>query len=443
MTVAMVATGMAFMFEWNPVVHHSASWAVGSDLWNTLRAAHFVGWGFLGGIYQSNGIITFPGMAVLLTPVALLSSALHLSESFMPYYLAHPTAALILEPITLLLASTVVFAADALAHRSGVGPRRRTALCVLVAVIAWPTAAVWGHPEESLAMTLALFAMIAFLDGRWARCGWLFGVGVVLQPLVALMLPVFIAATPRGRRVLFAVRSAALSVVLVGMTALGDARDTYHSLVDQPTPPSLNHPTPWVYLAPKLATAGRSHLTQFASVSNAHGHLSVTHTTAMSSYLVFVAGGPGRMIDAVLAVLLGVYVWRRPPSQLWLLWLGALVLASRCFFEPVMTPYYLAPPLFLGLILAARADHVRFALASTLALEATVFAYFHLNPWIWWSIVVISLVGILALAAPAREKATSAEEPSDGSFLDPGDDETQQVPARSWRMDRDAQTAPV
>ena len=119
----------------------------------------------------------------------MLSSALHLSESFRPYTLPHPTAALLLVPTVLLLVSTVVFAADALSERLGVAPRLRTAVCTLVAVIAWLTAAVWGHPEESLAMTFALYAMVAMLDRRWARCGWLFGVGIVLQPLVGLTLP--------------------------------------------------------------------------------------------------------------------------------------------------------------------------------------------------------------------------------------------------------------
>jgi hypothetical protein len=409
-TLAMVSVGMTFMFEWNPVVHHSASWAIGSDLWNTLRAAHFVSWGFPGGIYQANGIITFPGTAVLLAPVAMLSGALHLSESFMPYTLARPTAALVLEPVALLLAATVVFATDALADRIGVGPRPRSVLCVLVGVIAWLTAAVWGHPEESLAMTFAFYAMVAFLGGKWARCGWLFGAGVVLQPLVALMLPLFIAATPRGGRLWLVVRSSAASVVLVGLAAAGDARDTFRALVEQPTPPSLNHPTPWVYLSPKLSTGGGNHLTQYPSVSDIHGHLAVTHTTAMSSYLVFVAGGPGRMIDALLAVLFGLYIWRRPQSVLWLLWLAAVVLASRCFFEPVMTPYYLAPPLLLGLVLAARASRARFWAAAALALEVTVFSYYHLNPWFWWSTVVLGLAGVLGLAVPAAEESEVKEE---------------------------------
>ena len=61
LTAVMLVTGESFMFEWNPLVEHVRYWNIGGDLWNTFRAAHYVGWGFLGGIYDpANGIVTFP-----------------------------------------------------------------------------------------------------------------------------------------------------------------------------------------------------------------------------------------------------------------------------------------------------------------------------------------------------------------------------------------------
>ena len=63
-------------------------------------------------------------------------------------------------------------------------------------MVAWPVVAVWGHAEDVLAMTFAIYAMIAMLDGKWKKMGWLFGLGIVMQPLVALLLPLFIGATP-------------------------------------------------------------------------------------------------------------------------------------------------------------------------------------------------------------------------------------------------------
>ena len=402
--VPFVAIGLLYLFEWNVLVHHAPLWAVGGDLWGIYRGAHYIGWGSLGGIYTSGtGIVAFPGMAVLLSPVALITWHLHMTESYGPFVLAHPSAALVLQPIELLLASTVIFASDALAERLGVVSRRRLWLCVAVAVIAWPTAALWGHAEDSLAVAFALYAMVAMLDQKWAAMGWLFGFGIVMQPLVGLMLPLFLAATPQGQRVVLLVRSAVISVILVGVAFLGDASDTYRQLVQQPTPPSVNHATPWAALSPKL-TSGAIKTVHGASLARIAGHATLHAYTVTGAQVVEVSGGPGRMIGVILAILVGAFVWRRPQSPSRVLWLAAVVLSLRCFFEPVMTPYYLAPPLFMCLILAARQSRRRFWPSVVIALEITVFAYFHLNPWVWWLPIVTGLTAILALGYPNDQR---------------------------------------
>ncbi len=400
MVPVFVGMGLAYMLGWDALVHHSHSWAVGGDLWGIFRGAHYVGWGYLGGIYTNgNGIVTFPGICVILAPVAMLTEKLNLSESFSPFFLARPTAALVLVPVELLLASSVMFAADALAERLHVLKSRRALLCVVVAIIAWPVVALWGHAEDVLAMTFAVYAMIAMLNRRWAAFGWLLGFGIVMQPLVALMLPLFIAATPRGQRVLVTIRSMALSAVLVGVAFAGDPADTYQALVKQPTPPSLNHPTPWVAFAPKIfSRAAKTY--RGVNVLHGSGHASLRATTVHSPAYALVSGGPGRMIDVVLAVLVGLYVWRRPQPPDRLLWLAALVLASRCFFEPVMTPYYLAPPLILAMVMTARQGGRRFWASIVLALEITVYAYYDLNEWIWWLPIVGGLAVVVALGYP-------------------------------------------
>jgi hypothetical protein len=423
MTVASLALGMAYMLWWGPLVHHEPVWTTGGDLWGVFRGAHYVGWGFLGGIYTpTNSIITFPGMSVLLAPVAMLSGRLQLTESVWPFMLERPGAALLLQPVELLLASTVLFAVDSLAERLGVGQRRRISLCMVVATIAWPVSAIWGHAEDVLAMTFAIYAMVAMLDRQWSRCGWLFGFGIVMQPLVALMLPLFIGATPRGKRVLLALRSSAVSVALVAVAFAGAASDTYRALVKQPTPPSVNHATPWVALAPKV-TSVVVLPTHSVSVSLTQGHYLVTGGAASAESIVLVAGGPGRSIDVVIALIFGVYVWRRPQQWARLLWLAAVVLTSRCFFEAVMTPYYIAPPLLLALALAARQSGKRFWAATILALEITVFAYYHLSPWAWWLPILAGLVAILVLGYPtdlASESGSPVESACESTSVDQG-----------------------
>jgi hypothetical protein len=411
LTVVFVVTGMMFMFFWNAVVHHQESWATGGDLWGIFQAAHYVGWGSLGGVYTpGNGVVAFPGMPVLLAPVAMVTGHFNMTEPWGPFTIPRPTAALVLMPIELLLGATVIFAADALAEHLEVSSRRRIGLCVAVAVIAWPVVAAWGHAEDALALTFALYAMIAMLNGKWATMGWLFGLGIVFQPLVALMLPLFLGATPQGKRIMLAVRSSALSAVLVGVAFLGNASDTYTAVVKQPTPPGINHATPWVALAPELVKSATK-IVHYAALSGAHGHATVAARTAKAQAVIVVSGGAGRIIDIVLAVLVGLFVWRRPQPTVRLLWLAAAVLASRCFFEPVMTPYYLAPPLILALILVSRQRGKRFWAATILSLEVTVFAYHHLNEWVWWLTVVAGLIGVLALGYP-DDLVASSEEPA-------------------------------
>ncbi|HUZ10303.1 MAG TPA: hypothetical protein VND44_06345 [Acidimicrobiales bacterium] len=398
--VVMFGVGMAFEFFWIPTVYHQSRWFTQGDVWGMFRAAHFVGWGDLGGIYTSgNGVVTFPGMAILLAPVAMLSGALHLTESYNGVFLAHPTAVLLVLPVELVLASTVIFAADALAQDLGASRARRVWSCMLVALLAWPTAVLWGHAEDALVMTLALCAMRAALGGRWARTGWLFGLAIVIQPLIALVIPLFLAASPPGRRLMFAVRCAALSAFTVGVAFLGNPSGTYRALVQQPTPPDINHPTPWVALAPKVATASNG-VDQGSAGVPSFGRGGFSSTTVIHHTVANVSGGPGRTIDVLLAVVLAAYVWRRPQPPVRLLWLAAAVLASRCFFEAVMTPYYLTPPLILLVVLAARTDTRRLLLAGLVTVGVSVYAYLDAGPWGWWLPVVGGLTAVLALTYP-------------------------------------------
>ena len=127
----MLLLSMLYMFYWNSLVHHVPLWATGGDLWGMYRGAQYVSWGSLGQIYTpSDAIVTLPGMPILLAPCAILSAKLHLTATY-GVVLARPTVALILQPYEVLLSSTVVFAADALAERLGATQRHRIALTVL------------------------------------------------------------------------------------------------------------------------------------------------------------------------------------------------------------------------------------------------------------------------------------------------------------------------
>jgi hypothetical protein len=402
----ILVSGMTYMLWWPTLVANQHRWVTGGDLWGIFRAAHYVGWGFLGGVYEpANGVDSLPGLEVLLAPVAMLSGHLGLTEVYAPYFTPKPTAALLLEPIELLLASTVLFAGDALAERLGASKGRRIFLCVVVGILVWPTVAIWGHAEDCLALALALYALLSLLNGRWKACGWLFGFALVFQPLVVMMLPLVVAASPVGRRVSTALRSVALPVVLVAVSFVSDAADTYRSLVQQPTPPSVNHPTPWLSLAPRVPNVLAP--AKYASVVSHAGRFVERPVRAHPHAAVLVSGGAGRAIEVVLALLVGVYVWRRPQPPHRLIWLAASCLGMRCFFEAVMTPYYLAPPLIAALIVASCRGGKRFWAACLIALEISWFAYHNLSPWAWWLPIIVGMAAALALGFPNSQPAPS------------------------------------
>ena len=348
------------------------------------------------------GVITFPGIFVVLAPVAMLSGKLGLSESFGPYMLARPTAALLFQPVELVLTFPAVFAVDALARRLGCSRSRRWVLTFGAAVAAFSVAGVWGHAEDVLATGLALYAVDSLLAGKTRRMGWLMGAAVVTQPLVGLAVPLLFAVSPAGSRVRFAVRSVVPSVVLLGLALLGNWADASRALVEQPTPPSINHATPWIALAPKVPQPSLPPVIVDRRAGFVHGHFRVVTSTIHTHKQVLVSGGPPRTLGLLLAIAIGVWAWRNRSriSPTGLVWLTAVAFSLRCAFEPVMTPYYLVPPVLVAMVSLARVGPVRQIAGTVLAIGDGVFAYYHFSPWVWWPPVVAMLAGVLALGYP-------------------------------------------
>lgn len=348
-------------------------WHVPGDIWATLRSAHTVGWGDLGGIYGAGtGLVSLPGAALLLLPVALVSQGLGLTESF-PLVLPHPSAWLVLGPYETAVSCLALFGADALAERLGVGRGRRVLLGVAGAVALFPVDAMWGHPEDAVAVGLLLFAAVAVLDRRVAAAGWCTGAAVAVQPLVLLAVPVLAAVLGARHLVAFAWRAVAPAAVLTAVPLVAAPRATLHALVDQPNFPNIDHPTPWTFLAPHLGGHGAS---------------------------LAVAGGPGRVVAVLLAlglVPVAVRARHRPAAVVWAM---AAALALRVLTESVLDPYYVWPPLAVGLVAAAMAGRRRFAAALCIACAVTVVAEVHL-PWLaWWLAVTAGTGAVVATGFP-------------------------------------------
>lgn len=388
-TLVTVVAGMLYSLLVHRVGAHGLSyWTVPGDIWSEYRSAHYIGWGDFGGVYAAGtGLVTFPGVLFLLAPVAMMTGALGLTESF-PYPVPHPTAWLVLGPYEILLSSTALFACDALAERIGVSRRRRFWLCAVEAVALWNVDVVWGHPEDALATALAVFALLSALDDRWRRCGWLFGAAVLTQPLVVLVLPVLVAVGGRRKIAPLALRSVVPTIVLMVLPLVEHFHDTAHAILDQPNFPVVDHVTPWTALAPSLGGRGAG---------------------------AAVAAGPGRVLAVLLACGLGAYAtrWRSRPEMIVVAF--ACALALRCLTESVMVSFYLWPPLAIGLVASARTGPKHLAFASVVAVGVTVFSDYKPGPWwFWWGIVTLGLLAVIATSLPLanRRAGKSSKNPS-------------------------------
>ncbi len=413
-SVVFVALGLLYCFRWGPVVRHKPDlWITPGDIWTTYRASAAAAHGHFSAVYGP-GFLAFPGILAAFAPLGALinsftTTAIQVTQNGLPtagvhylllpgtpYFLAdvarsgsklydiHREASVVLLPVMLLLSCVALFALDALAERLGVGRQRRAVLCVVQGVLLWPVTVFAGHPEDAVALALAVYALIFAFDRRFTGAGWLFGAAVAVQPLVIVLFPLLLALGGRSRALGLVVKGALPAVVLTIPPLAAGAHDTLHALVDQPTFPNVgdNHRTPWLFLAPKLGGSGQN---------------------------AKVGGGPTRIIALALAAALGWWAlrWRDRPEMI--VWAAALALALRTYTESVMTPYYVWPALAVGVIVAARANLVRFAAGATIAVLATIVGQWQLSEFTWWAVQVVGVTALLAVAVRPDPTPVAAE----------------------------------
>ena len=248
-SAAFFCLGLIYFFVWGTVGQHTQSlWISPQDLWITYFASSQLAHGHFGDIYQSKvSFVEFPGILIALAPLGALSNVFHttvlevtrngtlpaqgisLRAANIPFlnaqefhfggttYVSHPQWVAWVDPYALLLSCTALFACDALAERLQVPRPRRIVLCLAEAALLWNVTVWWGHPEDAVAVALAVYALIFVLDHRFAGAGWLFGAAVVFQPLVLLMLPVLLAKADRRHGIGFALRSVIPAGVLLAV----------------------------------------------------------------------------------------------------------------------------------------------------------------------------------------------------------------------------------
>ncbi|MFZ1062922.1 MAG: hypothetical protein WAN30_05560 [Acidimicrobiales bacterium] len=408
-TVAIVAVGMAYSLFWATVYYGVHVWLTPGDIWSTFRDAHYVGWGAEGGLYASGtSLVTFPGIAVLLTPIAMLQNPLHLSSSI-PIYLTHPTEWLVLGPIDLLLGGFFLFPLNKLAERLRITSRRRVVLIWAEAVLVFTVVQLWGHPEDTIAMAFGLYALIAVMDESWLHVGFFFGLAIAFQPLVLLMLPIMLVKIPWRRWPLLAGIMALPSAILLLGPLVKEWSATTRALLQQPNFPALNHPTPWLALAPALHHPRYLYTPTIVTHTAPDGK--VTGAAVLKKILSgpVVSAGPGRELALALVVVIGLLLLRRSSTWPRLVWWLAVALSLRCVFESILDPFYFFPGLAIALLAAFTTTKWKMTLTIIFAGACVYFSYQHLSPWHYYLLVTITMVVALACAFPVKRTIRSED----------------------------------
>jgi hypothetical protein len=377
-TVVMTAVGMAGTI-WGPRYYGKTAWALPDDLWGTMIAAQRLGHLNLGGLYTlPTQLVSLPGAAVILVPAIVIIDVTGLPLGLPSAHGAYPSVWLFAGPYQVAISAVTLFAADAIAERLGATRPKRFWLAAAGATALWNVTVRWGHPEDAVATGLLLYAVLALAESKTSRSAWLAGAAVAVQPLVLLAFPLLAAVVEPRRLAGYVARAAAPGALLLAAAAAANWTATVHSVTSQPNSPTIDHPTPWIYLAPHLPGDQ-------------------------------VAAGPFRILAIVVAcgcALVVAHRWRTArPAGRWghqalgeLLWWTAVTLALRSVFEPVMVAYYLWPPLAVALVAAAR-DWSRLLPTGCIAVVLTFFSQIQWrNPWGWWTPMVAGLVLALFFA---------------------------------------------
>ncbi len=373
-TVAMLVAVMAFSLMGHAVLHGGQYGLLApGDLWNLASSSSAVLHGDFAHVYVRHGALTSPpAFEIALVPVMAFGRLVGLSPHLR--VTGEPLSMwLVLGPTAVVLASTALFAVDAVARAWDFSEKRRLALALVGGLGVANVAGYWGHPEDCMAVALVLWAALS-MERRGSagasRAALLLGLGIAFQPLALLAVAPILARLTWRR-----------AARLVGWLVL---------------------PSALVLAAP---LAAETHRTLFVLVRQPFqpAYVSLTPLTSLSSHLApgLDGGGPTRLVAILVAAALAIVVCHRRHDLPTVLTMVAGAFFLRVLLETELNWYYLWPVPALCLLLALRRGPLRFALCS-LALVASVVLGNHRVHAIalWWPTLMATLVVMLLCAAP-------------------------------------------
>lgn len=417
-TLGVIGAALTWIMWWTPdVLHRPGGWATPGDLWSTVLASEQVVRIHLGSVYTAQtALVTFPGILVLLSPVAGLLIWARIPLGPPVTAVSYTTATPIVVPYEIVLAASALWACDEVARRLGVSRPRRAVLAVAEGIALWNVTVRWGHPEDCVALACLLFAMLARADGATMRSAWWAGAAICLQPLALLALPVLTASLRRRQLAPFLVRAALPSAVLLAAPLTAAFHSTMRALLDQPNYPLVDHPTPWLAFAPNLGdhvvAAGPQRIAALALAVT----LAIPARRAWRTRRVEAHAGatpaPRRESDPVADLRRSPAV--SAPALATTVWWTACALSLRDMFESVMVAYYVWPVLALTLVLASTSRR-RLATTSLLVVALTCWSDTSFrSEWGWWLPLVFGVGELLMVCRPRHaDHETTAPDTSE------------------------------
>lgn len=386
-TAVVVVAGLAYTIWWTAAARHG--WQSVSDLWNSAEISLAISHGHLGMVYgPGSQLDSPPGFEYLLAPFMAFGHAVGFKTAAeaSPHY---PVFWLVLAPACMVLASSVLFALDAVARTWSLSEGRRVLLGLLAGAGVVSATMFWGHPEDCVSLALVIWAALTVERsgaGGLRRAAWLLGFAVACQPLAVLAVAPVVARF--GWRSLgpSSWRVALPSLVVVLPELVTHGAWTLHQIVDQPFLPVDESSTPFTHLARSLG----------------HG---------------MYGGGTLRLLASVVAVGVGWVVCRRRFDLPTVLLVMAAAFTLRVAFESELLGFYFYPVVALSLLLTVRARSWSwFSVCSMLSVVNLVVGNRREHAIaLWWPAMLLTTLAMLVLAYRCvRAGASEAPEAGQG-----------------------------
>ena len=375
-TTIFVAAGLVYTVMWSALARHG--WQSVSDLWNSADIGLAISHGHWATVYGPGSQLDAPpGLEFALAPFMALGHALGLRTAAEMHH-GYAVFWLVLVPVVTVLASSVLFALDAVARRWRLSEAERLGLSLVSGVGVVSAVVFWGHPEDCVALAFVLWAALAVERDRsagLARAGWFLGLAVAFQPLALLAAAPVLARY--GWRALPAslCRVAVPSVVLVLPELVTHTARTLHQIADQPFFPPDESSTPFSHLARALGNGMYS-------------------------------GGTLRLVATGAAVALGWVACRHRHDLATVLFVMSVAFGIRVLLESELLGFYFFPVIALCLLLTMRQGWWRFGWCAALAVACIALGNRREHAiTLWWPAIMATTIAMVVLAYGAVSQA--------------------------------------